>query len=105
MQELPRIFRGLKQARDHAGLEFRDPRRLRFQFQDAGLDAVGPGLAVSVLTCRVLHPRAPENREQIARRLGRGAEARTDPERLQGLSEPPALALVSRCRHFASVWP
>jgi hypothetical protein len=72
VQELPRIFRGLKQARDHAWLEVRDPRCLGFQFQDAGLDATGPGFAVGVLPCRGLDPRAPEHREQSARRLGRG---------------------------------
>jgi len=31
------------------------------------------------------------------------AEARRDPDRLQGLREPPALALANRCRHSASV--
>jgi len=33
------------------------------------------------------------------------AEARPDPDRPQGFSEPPALALASRCRHSASVGP
>jgi hypothetical protein len=74
VQELPRIFRGLKQARDHAWLKFCDSRCLRFQFHDAGLDATSPGFAVGVLPCRVLDPRAPEHHEQIARRIGRGAD-------------------------------
>ena len=37
------------------------------------LDTAGPGVAVRVLPCRVLDPRAPEHREQIARRFGRRA--------------------------------
>ena len=45
---------------------------------DAGLDATGPGFAVGVLPRRVLDLRAPEHREQIARRLGRGTD-RADP--------------------------
>jgi len=32
-------------------------------------------------------------------------EARPDPDRLQNLREPPALALASGRRHFASVGP
>ena len=141
---LPGVFGGLQQSRDECRLELGDSDRLRFEFHDVRLDAAGPGVAVGLLPCRVFDPRAPEHREQIARRLRRGAdragprgyvvpagellarlhfrhfrllpaehlgqpgsvaEARRDPERLQGLSEPPALALVSRCRHFASVWP
>jgi hypothetical protein len=44
----------------------------RFQFQDAGLDATGPGFAAGVHAAYSARA-APEHREQIARRLGRGA--------------------------------
>src|SRR5260370_32095913 len=59
VQELPRVFRGLKQTRDHARLELGDPRRLRLKLQDVRLNAIGPGIAESVLPCRLVDPRSP----------------------------------------------
>jgi hypothetical protein len=74
VQVLPGVFGGLQQSRDECRLELGDSGRLRFEFQDVGLDAARPRFAVVVLPCRVLHPGAPEHREQIAGRLRRGAD-------------------------------
>jgi len=74
VQVLPGVFGGLQQSRDEYRLELGDSGRLRFEFQDVRLDTAGPGVAVGVLPCRVFDPRIPEHREQIACRLGRGAD-------------------------------